>query len=95
MIPLTAADLARKQGSSTLPSAPSALPPASAPPFSTTFAGWIADRYGLRIAFLALSAAGGAALLAVLLAMPETRPQSVTEPRSQANGESMQPNTPL
>jgi MFS family permease len=39
-------------------------------------AGFIADAAGLRTAFLALTAAGAAAVLLVWIAMPETRPTS-------------------
>jgi predicted MFS family arabinose efflux permease len=42
--------------------------------FNTSLAGWIADRFGLRMAFLTLAAAGAVALLVVLFIMPETRP---------------------
>jgi MFS family permease len=41
---------------------------------STPAAGWVADHYGIRAAFYALSAVGLLAVLLVLFAMPETRP---------------------
>jgi MFS family permease len=41
---------------------------------STPAAGWLADHFGTRLAFYALSAVGAAAVLLVLFAMPETRP---------------------
>jgi MFS family permease len=41
---------------------------------STPAAGWLADHFGLRVAFCALAAVGALAVLLVLLAMPETRP---------------------
>jgi MFS family permease len=41
---------------------------------STPVAGWIADHFGTRTAFLALAAMGALAVLLVLFAMPETRP---------------------
>lgn len=43
---------------------------------STTLAGFAADNFGSYTAFGMLAAIAGAGLLAVLLAMPETRPQS-------------------
>ena len=42
--------------------------------FSTTVAGWVADRMGARMAFLGLALAGALATLPLALAMPETRP---------------------
>jgi MFS family permease len=41
---------------------------------STPTAGWLADHFGTRSAFLALMAIGVFAVLLVVLAMPETRP---------------------
>jgi MFS family permease len=41
---------------------------------STPAAGWVADHFGIRVAFYALSAVGLLAVLLVLFAMPETRP---------------------
>jgi len=41
---------------------------------STPAAGWLADHFGLRVAFYALAAVGALAVLLVLVAMPETRP---------------------
>jgi MFS family permease len=41
---------------------------------STPAAGWLADHFGTRIAFYVLAAVGAAAVLVVLFAMPETRP---------------------
>ena len=94
MIPLTAADLTRKTGFLNLAIGSFGLAASLGATFSTALAGWIADRYGLRLAFLALSAAGGAAFFAVLLAMPETRPASVTEPKPQGSGGNTRPQTP-
>jgi MFS family permease len=42
---------------------------------STPAAGWLADRYGIRMAFYALATVGLLAVLLVLIAMPETRPK--------------------
>ena len=79
MIPLIAADLTRKTGFLNLAIGSFGLASSLGATFSTTLAGWIADRFGLRIAFLALAAAGGLALLVVLLIMPETRAAEVSE----------------
>jgi predicted MFS family arabinose efflux permease len=42
---------------------------------STAAAGWLADHFGLRTAFFFLSAVGIAAVVLVMAAMPETRPE--------------------
>ena len=95
MIPLTAADLTRKSGNLNLAIGSFGLAASLGATFSTTLAGWIADRFGLRMAFLALTAAGIAALLVVLLAMPETRPAAINEPQPRGNGENTRPSNPL
>ena len=41
---------------------------------STPAAGWVADHFGVRMAFYALTAVGLLAVLLVVFAMPETRP---------------------
>ncbi len=74
MIPLVAADLTRRTGFLNLAIGSFGLAASLGATFSTTLAGWIADMFGLRAAFLALAAAGGAALVLVLAVMPETRP---------------------
>jgi predicted MFS family arabinose efflux permease len=79
MIPLIAADLTRRTGFLNLAIGSFGLASSLGATFSTSLAGWIADRFGLRAAFLALAAAGGLALLVVLLVMPETRPAEVSE----------------
>ncbi|HEY1260263.1 MAG TPA: MFS transporter [Stellaceae bacterium] len=43
--------------------------------FSTSLAGWIADRFGDPVAFTALAGVGLLAMLLVWTAMPETRPE--------------------
>ena len=42
---------------------------------STSAAGWAADHFGMRIAFLLLAGSGLAAVLVAAFAMPETRPR--------------------
>lgn len=46
---------------------------------STPAAGWLADHFGIRVAFYALSAVGLLAVMLVLFAMPETRPTREAE----------------
>jgi MFS family permease len=46
---------------------------------STPAAGWLADHFGIRAAFYALSAVGLLAVLLVLFLMPETRPTHEAE----------------
>ena len=41
---------------------------------STPAAGWLADHFGMRVAFYGLTAIGIAAVLLVAFGMPETRP---------------------
>ena len=72
MIPLTAADLTRSTGYLNLAIGSFGLAASLGATVSTTLAGIIAGTFGLRVAFLALSAAGAAALLVLLLVMPET-----------------------
>jgi len=48
---------------------------------STPAAGWLADHFGLRVAFCALAAVGALAVLLVMFAMPETRPSRDAEER--------------
>ena len=74
MLPLIAADLTRRTGYLNLAIGSLGLAASFGATLSTTLAGWIADRFGAPAAFLALAAAGAAALLLVALAMPETRP---------------------
>jgi MFS family permease len=49
---------------------------------STSAAGWVADHFGMRIAFLFLAGVGIAAVLLALLAMPETRPDPDDDPEA-------------
>jgi MFS family permease len=95
MIPLTAADLTRKTGYLNLAIGSFGLAASLGATFSTTLAGWIADHFGLRMAFLALSAAGAAAFLTVFFAMPETRPRAVNEPQPRGVGKNTRRLNPL
>ena len=96
MIPLTAADLTRKTGYLNLAIGSFGFAASLGATFSTTLAGWIADHFGLPVAFLALSVAGGGALLVVLFALPETRPTTVNEElRPRASAENRRLANPL
>jgi predicted MFS family arabinose efflux permease len=52
---------------------------------STPAAGWVADHFGIRTAFFALTAVGLLAVLLVWFAMPETRPKQ--EPQTGSSTE--------
>ncbi len=82
MISLIAADLTARTGYLNLAIGSFGLAASLGSTFSTTAAGWIADAFGLRAAFLGLAAAGGLALLIVLIFMPETRPDPPRDPVS-------------
>jgi MFS family permease len=74
MLPLIAADLTRRTGYLNLAIGSLGLAASIGATFSTTMAGWIADHFSPQAAFLALAAAGGAAVLMIWFDMPETRP---------------------
>jgi MFS family permease len=74
MPPLIAADLTRKTGHLNLAIGSFGLAAGLGATFSTTAAGWVADRLGAKPAFLSLALVGGLATLLLALAMPETCP---------------------
>lgn len=74
MLPLIAADLTRKTGHLNLAIGSFGLAVGLGATFSTTLAGWVADRMGTETAFLGLALVGGLATVLLALAMPETRP---------------------
>jgi predicted MFS family arabinose efflux permease len=74
MLPLIAADLTERYGYLNLAIGSLGLAASLGGALSTTLAGWITDRFNAATAFGALAAAGAAAFLLILLAMPETRP---------------------
>ena len=74
MVPLIAADLTRTTGHLNLAIGSFGLAVGLGATFSTTIAGWAADRMGAEMAFLGLALVGGIATLLLALAMPETRP---------------------
>ena len=75
MMPLVAADLTRRTGFLNLAIGSFGLAASLGATLSTTLAGWIADAFGVRMAFLVLAAAGCVALLLVIRVMPETKPE--------------------
>ena len=74
MLPLIAADLTRASGHLNLAIGSFGLASGLGATFSTTAAGWVADRMGADVAFLGLALVGCLALGLVAIAMPETRP---------------------
>src|SRR6202011_3154053 len=74
MLPLIAADRTRRTGHMNLAIGWFGLAAGLGATFSTTVAGWAADRLGAEPAFLSLALVGGLATLLLALAMPETRP---------------------
>jgi MFS family permease len=79
MLPLIAADLTRGTSHFNLCMGALGLAVGAGATLSTALAGSVADQYSEAIAFLALAGAGMAAVLLVVLAMPETRPVDVLE----------------
>jgi predicted MFS family arabinose efflux permease len=74
LVPLTVADLTRNTGRFNLVQGIIASAMGIGASISTTFAGYLADRFSTYTAFLVLDVVAVIGLLAVLLAMPETRP---------------------
>jgi MFS family permease len=76
MLPLIAADLTRETGHLNLAIGCFGLSAGLGATFSTTIAGWVADRMGEEMAFLGLALVGGLATVVLALAMPETQPKA-------------------
>ncbi len=74
LVPLVVADLARNTGRFNLAQGLIGTAVGIGAALSTSFAGFITDRYGSQTAFLALAAVAAFALVFVYLTMPETRP---------------------
>ena len=74
MLPLIAADLTADNGYLNLAIGSLSLAVSIGATISTSLAGWIFVTAGAPAAFLALAAAGAAAWVTILVAMPETRP---------------------
>jgi predicted MFS family arabinose efflux permease len=75
MVPLTVSDVAARSGHFNLSLGAVGFAIGIGGTLSTPAAGWIADQFGMRIAFFFLTAVGIAALLLVSFAMPETNPR--------------------
>ena len=84
MPPLIAADLTRRNGYLNLAIGSLGLAAGLGATFSTTLAGWMADRFGAETAFIGLAAAGAAAWAVAFIAMPETRPGYIPRGRTPA-----------
>jgi MFS family permease len=74
-LPLIAADTTRRTGHLNLAIGSLGLAAGLGATASTTLAGMVTDAFGAPMAFVGLAAAGAGAWLAILLAMPETRPE--------------------
>jgi MFS family permease len=74
MVPLIVSDVAGRSGHFNLSLGAVGFGIGIGSTLSTPAAGWLADHFGTRSAFLALMGIGFAAVLLVVFAMPETRP---------------------
>ena len=75
MVPLIVSDVAARSGHFNLCLGAVGFAIGIGSTLSTSAAGWVADRLGMRPAFCFLAGVGLAAALLALFAMPETRPQ--------------------
>ncbi|HET6609850.1 MAG TPA: MFS transporter [Rhodopila sp.] len=75
MLPLIAADVTKQSGYLNFAIGSLGLASSLGAIFSTTMAGFVAERFGDPAAFLCLGAAGAAGLVLLAIAMPETRPE--------------------
>jgi MFS family permease len=83
MVPLIVSDVAARSGHFTLSLGVAGFAIGIGGTLSTPAAGWLADHFGTSLAFSGLTGVGIAAVLLVLFAMPETRP----EPDDDAGGD--------
>ncbi len=74
MVPLTVSDVAARSGHFNLSLGAVGFAIGIGSTLSTPAAGWLADHFGMRLAFYGLTAVGLAAVLLVAFGMPETRP---------------------
>jgi MFS family permease len=75
MVPLIVSDVAARSGHFNLSLGAVGFAIGIGSTVSTSAAGWVADRFGMRFAFYFLAGIGLAAALLASFAMPETRPQ--------------------
>jgi MFS family permease len=76
MVPLIVSDVAARSGHFNLSLGAVGFGVGIGSTVSTSAAGWVADHFGIRVAFYFLGAFGLAAVLLAALAMPETRPHA-------------------
>jgi len=81
MVPLIVSDVAARSGHFNLSLGAVGFAIGIGSTVSTSAAGWVADRLGMRFAFYFLAAIGIAAALLATFAMPETRPEREDEAR--------------
>jgi MFS family permease len=74
MVPLTVSDVAARSGHFNLSLGAVGFAIGIGGTLSNPAAGWLADHFGMRLAFYGLTAVGIAAVLLVAFGMPETRP---------------------
>jgi MFS family permease len=82
MVPLIVSDVTARSGHFNLSLGAVGFAIGIGSTVSTSAAGWIADRVGMRLAFYFLAGVGLAAALLALFAMPETRPQPARNARA-------------
>jgi MFS family permease len=80
LVPLSLADISRGTGRFNLAQGIVASATGLGAAVSTVAAGFLADRFGIPVAFAGLACAAVAAFLTILLTMPETAPDSACEP---------------
>lgn len=83
MMPLVTTDIAARSGHMNLSLGFMGFSVGVGATLSTTIAGWIADTYGEAMAFYSLASVGVVAMLLVVLAMRETRPEPEPQPVSE------------
>jgi sugar phosphate permease len=76
LVPLSIADATRGTGRFNLMQGVVGSAVGIGAAISTFSAGYLADSFGVATAFVALGSVGMAGVLLLLIAMPETRPQS-------------------
>lgn len=79
MVPLVVSDVTGRSGHFNLALGAVGFAIGIGSTLSTPVAGWLADHWGMRLAFFVLAGTAAMALLIVALAMPETRPEREPE----------------
>jgi MFS family permease len=86
MVPLIVSDVAARSGHFNLSLGAVGFAIGIGSTVSTSAAGWVADHFGMRIAFYFLASVGLAAVLLASFAMPETRPTADGEGVARGGG---------